>query len=139
EPGAMRALILPFAVLIVGVVAGMYVSGGILGGAWDVLTMLAEADVAIALNVGGIAALIIAAYYCIHYTKGNPEFKPRTKRRGAVRGAQSMLPAVLILLSACVVADLSSVLGRGEYLASVVESSSMTSVWLIPVLFVVAA
>ena len=139
EPGAMRALILPFAVLIVGVVAGMYISGGILGGAWDVLTTLAEADVAIALNVGGIAALIIAAYYCIHYTKGNPEFKPRTKRRGAVRGAQSMLPAVLILLSAWVLADLISVLGTGEYLASLVDSLSMPAVWLIPVLFVVAA
>ena len=110
EPGAMRALILPFAVLIVGVVAGMYISGGIIGSAWDVLTTLAEADVAIALNVGGIAALIIAAYYCIHYTKGNP-FTPRTKRRGAVRGAQSMLPAILILLSAWVLADLISVLG----------------------------
>src|SRR5699024_12467630 len=95
--------------------------------------------VAIALNVGGIAALILAAYYCIHYTKGNPEFTPRTKRRGAVRGAQSMLPALLILLSAWVLADLISALGTGEYLASVVDSLSMPVVSLIPVLLLVAA
>src|SRR5699024_12462113 len=100
---------------------------------------LAEADVAIALNVGGIAALIIAAYYCIHYTKGNPGFTPRTKRRGAVRGAQSMLPAILILLSAGVLADRISVLGTGEDLAWVGESLSMPVVWLLQVLVVVAA
>src|SRR5699024_6574478 len=40
EPGAMRALVLPFAILLVGVVAAMYVTGGILGGAWGVLDTL---------------------------------------------------------------------------------------------------
>src|SRR5699024_11702931 len=92
EPGAMRALVLPFVMLIVGVVAAMYVSGGILGESWGILDTLAAADVAIALNVGGIAALLIAAYYCIRYTKGNAEFTAGTKRSGTGHGAISMVP-----------------------------------------------
>ncbi len=138
EPGAMRALIIPFAMLIIGVVAGMYVTGGMLGESWSVLDTLEAADVAIALNVGGIAALIVAAYYCIRYTKGNPEFTAGTKRRGTVHGAKSMLPPVLILLFAWALADLISEMGTGEYLASVVEAVALPTVWLIPVLFVVA-
>lgn len=139
EPGAMRALILPFLVLFVGVIVGMYVSGGILGESWSVLDTLAAADVAIALNVGGLAALAVAAYYCIHYTKDNREFIPGTKRRGTLRGVQSMLPAVLILLFAWVLADLIAVMGTGEYLASLVEIMAIPAVWLIPALFLVAA
>lgn len=44
--GAMRALILPFLVLFVGVVIGMYVSGGIIGASWALLDTLENADVA---------------------------------------------------------------------------------------------
>src|SRR5699024_8791225 len=66
EVGGMWSLILPFALVLVGVVAGMYISRVIICGAWDVLTTLAEADVAIALNVGGIAAMFSASYYCIY-------------------------------------------------------------------------
>lgn len=139
HPGAMRALLIPFLILFIGVVVGMYVTGGILGESWGVLDTLAAADVAIALNVGGLVALAVAAYYCIHYTKDNTEFIPGTKRRGALRGAQSMLPAVLILLFAWVLADLISVMGTGEYLASLVEAMAIPAVWLIPALFLVAA
>ena len=138
EPGAMRALVLPFMILIIGVVAAMYVSGGILGESWGILDTLAAADVAIALNVGGVAALIVAAYYCIRYTKGNPEFTAGTKRRGTAHGAKSMLPAVLILLFAWTLGDLISEMGTGEFLASLVEAMSMSAVWLIPVMFVIA-
>lgn len=139
ESGAMRALLLPFLVLFVGVVVGMYVSGGILGGSWGVLETLAAADVGIALNVGGIAALLTAIYYCLRYTKDNVKFTPGARRRGTAHGAKSMLPAVLILLFAWVLGDLISTLGTGEYLASVVEALSVPTAWLIPALFVVAA
>lgn len=138
EPGAIRALVLPFIVLFVGVVAGMYVSGGILGDSWGVLATLASADVAIALNVGGVGALAVAVYYCLRYTKNNVKFTPGARRRGTWHGAKSMLPAIFILLFAWVLGDLISTLGTGQYLASVVESMSMPPVWLIPALFVVA-
>lgn len=139
EPGAMRALILPFVVLFIGVVAGMYVSGGILGGDWGILATLEAADVAIALNVGGIGALLVALYYCLRYTKDNVKFTPGARRRGTAHGAKSMVPAVLILLFAWVLGDLISTLGTGQYLASLVDAMSLPPVWLVPALFVVAA
>lgn len=137
--GAMRALILPFVVLFVGVVIGMYVSGGIIGDSWTLLDTLENTDVAMALNVGGIAALAVAGYYCARYTNGATEFRPGTRRRGIAHGAKSMLGAILILLFAWVLADLIDMLGTGEYLASVVEALAMPAVWLVPALFVVAA
>src|SRR5690625_93267 len=89
EPGAMRALLLPFIVLFVGVVVGMYVSGGILGGSWGILAALASADVAIALNVGGIAALLVAIYYCMRYTRNTKKFQPGTRRRSTTHGTST--------------------------------------------------
>lgn len=136
--GAMRALIMPFVVLFIGVVIGMYVSGGIVGDDWSVLATLANTDVAIALNVGGLAALAVAGCYCVRYTQGSAKFPTGTRRRGVAHGAKSMSGAVLILLFAWVLADLIGELGTGEYLASVVEALSMPAVWLVPALFVVA-
>src|SRR5690625_3485640 len=136
--GTMRALILPFVVLFVGVIVGMYVSGGIIGGSWALLDTLENTDVAIALNVGGVAAFIVALYYCLRYTKDNTKFPSGTRRRGVLYGAKSMLGAVLILLFAWVLGDLIGELGTGEYLASVVEALAMPAVWLVPALFVIA-
>lgn len=136
--GAMRALIMPFVVLFVGVVVGMYVSGGLIGGSWAILAALENTDVAIALNAGGIAALLVAGYYCLRYTKHSDKFPVGTRRRGVAHGAKSMLGAVLILLFAWVLADLIGELGTGEYLASVVEALAVPAVWLVPALFVVA-
>jgi len=136
--GTMRALIIPFVVLFVGVIVGMYVSGGVIGGSWTLLDTLENTDVAIALNVGGVAAFIVALYYCLRYTKDNTKFPSGTRRRGVLYGAKSMLGAVLILLFAWVLGDLIGELGTGEYLASVVEALVMPAVWLVPALFVIA-
>jgi len=136
--GTMRALIIPFVVLFVGVIVGMYVSGGVIGGSWTLLDTLENTDVAIALNVGGVAAFIVALYYCLRYTKDNTKFPSGTRRRGVLYGAKSMLGAVLILLFAWVLGDLIGELGTGEYLASVVEALAMPAVWLVPALFVIA-
>lgn len=139
EPGAMRALITPFLTLVVGVVVGMYVTGGLAAGGWGIIETLAESDVAVALTVGGLSALAVGFYYCKTYTRTNPLFVKGTCRRGVFAGAKSMVPAVLILLFAWTLADLIGVLGTGTYLASVVESLSIPAIWLIPVLFVIAA
>src|SRR5699024_2535011 len=69
---------------------------------------------------------------------GNPEFTAGTKRPGPAHGAKSKLPAVLILLFAWTPGDLISEMGTGEFLASLVEAMSMSAVWLIPVMFVIA-
>jgi Na+/H+ antiporter NhaC len=135
---AKRALILPFVVLFIGVVVGMYISGGLIGGSWSLLDTLENTDVAIALNVGGVAAFLVALYYCLRYTKNSPKFTSGTRRRGVLHGANSMSGAVLILLFAWVLGDLIGELGTGEYLASVVDALAMPAVWLIPALFIIA-
>lgn len=139
EPGARRALITPFVVLVVGVIAGMYISGSLAAGDWSITAALADSDVALALVIGGLAALAVAYYYCITYTKNDPQFDPGTCARGSWTGAKSMWPAVLILLFAWTLADMIGQLGTGAYLASIVEALSLSAIWLIPILFIIAS
>lgn len=50
-----------------------------------------------------------------------------------------MLPAIYILLLAWMLGSLISELGTGAYFASIVTSLSVTPIWLVPVLFLIAA
>ncbi|MDO5644645.1 MAG: Na+/H+ antiporter NhaC family protein [Dermabacter sp.] len=139
EPGAMRALIVPFALLVVGVIGGMLVTGMFAAGTADPVVAMAEANVALSLNVGGLAGLVAAAYYCVRYTWRNPEFTGAIRLRGALDGARSMLPAILILLLAWMLGAVIVDLGTGTYLASLVQSASVPPAWLIPLMFLIAA
>lgn len=138
EPGAMRALIVPFVILVGGVLAGIAWTGHAASGSWSVLDVLANTDVALSLNVGGVLGLVSAAYYYFHYTHEDPAFEIRTAAKGVVEGARSMLPAIEILLFAWMLGSLISSLGTGEYLGGLVESANVPAQWLIPMLFVVA-
>lgn len=139
QPGAMQALLVPFVVLVVGVIAGMYITGGLAAGSWGLLDVMAEADVALALFSGGMLALIVALIYCLVYTRNNPKFTDGARTRGVLGGANSMTPAIWILLFAWILADLIDQLGTGPYLAGVVDSMNIAAIWLVPVMFVVAA
>lgn len=139
EPGARRALITPFLTLVLGVVMGMYVTGGLAAGKWDLTSTLANSDVAVSLVFGGVAALGVAFYYAVHYTKDDPKFSTGSLTRGAVTGARSMWPAVLILLFAWTLADMIGSLGTGTYLASIVEAASVPAIWLVPIMFLIAS
>ncbi|MDU0349287.1 Na+/H+ antiporter NhaC family protein [Actinomyces sp. MRS3W] len=138
EPGAMRALIVPFAVLVAGVVGGILLTGHHASGSWSILDMLASTDVALALNVGGVLGLATAAFYYFHFTHEDPLFEAKTAARGVVEGTRSMLPAIEILLCAWMLGSLISELGTGAYLGSLVESTAVSARWLIPVLFLIA-
>ena len=134
----MRALIVPFVILVGGVLAGIAWTGHAASGSWSVLDVLANTDVALSLNVGGVLGLVSAAYYYFHYTHEDPAFEIRTAAKGVVEGARSMLPAIEILLFAWMLGSLISSLGTGEYLGGLVESANVPAQWLIPMLFVVA-
>lgn len=138
EPGAMKTLLVPFLALVVGVVGGMYVTGGLNAGDWALTSVLHEADVALSLFIGGTLALAIASYYTLKYTRDNPLFTPGTFRRGVWAGAKSMWPAVLILLFAWTLADMIGEMETGEFLGGVVQSMNVPAIWLVPVLFVIA-
>lgn len=139
EPGAKRALIVPFLVLVVGVVSGMLFTGWMSEGGSDAMAWLAATDVPVALNIGGLAGLATALYYYLRYTSKNPDFSLGVFWKGFIGGARSMLPAIYILLLAWMLGSLIGELGTGEYLGGIVASSSLPTHWLVPMLFLVAA
>lgn len=139
DRGTIRALAVPFAVLVVGVISGMYLTGARAADSWSALDAMANSDVAMALNIGGIAGLLIALIYCIRYTRHDEKFTAGVITRGSLEGAKSMLPAIYILLLAWMLGSLISELGTGAYFASIVTSLSVTPIWLVPVLFLIAA
>lgn len=138
EPGAKRALVIPFLLLVAGVLGGIVWTGYAAGGSWNVIDLLANTSVTDALLYGGILGLVAALYYYFRYTAQNPKFSGATFGKGIVEGLKSMLPAVYILLLAWVLGSLIGELGTGEYLGGLVESANMAPQWLIPVMFVLA-
>ncbi len=138
EPGAKRSLVVPFGLLVVGVVGGMVWTGYRAEGSWGVLAILGGADVTEALIYGAVLGLASALYYYVRYTTSNPKFGWSTLGRGVQGGLGSMLPAVYILLLAWMLGALIEALGTGEYLAGLVQSADLAPQWLVPLMFVMA-
>jgi tetracycline resistance efflux pump len=138
RPGAKRALFVPFALLVVGVLAGIVWTGHQASGSWDVVDILGATDTPAALLVGGAAGLLGAIYYYVRYTTPNPEFSGRHFGQGWVEGVRAMWPAVSILVLAWMLTGLIDQLGTGAYLGGLVEDSDLSPSWLVPVVFVVA-
>lgn len=138
HPGAKRALVIPFLLLVVGVISGIIWTGHTGSSSWDLMEIFAATDVSGALIWGGLAGLAAALYYYVRYTTSNPKFSVTTLGRGFWEGIKSMMPAVSILLLAWMLGDLIGQLGTGEYLGSLVESANLPAAWLIPLMFVLA-
>ncbi|MDE0547636.1 Na+/H+ antiporter NhaC family protein [Microbacterium sp. C7(2022)] len=139
EPGAKRAIIVPFLALVVGVFAGIVWTGVSASGSWSFVDILASTDTSAALMVGGLLGILSALYYYVRYTHSNPDFTWGTFWRGWRDGAKAMLPAVGILILAWMLGSLIDTLGTGAFLGELVESSNLAPAWLIPVVFVLAA
>jgi Na+/H+ antiporter NhaC len=139
RPGAKRALVVPFLLLVGGVLGGIVWTGYRAAGSWSVVDILAETDVGLALMAGGLLGLAGAIYYYVRDTASNPKFAGSTFGRGWAEGVKSMWPAVSILLLAWMLGSLIETLGTGEYLGQLVEGSSISAAWLVPVIFLLAA
>ncbi|QPK80596.1 Na+/H+ antiporter NhaC family protein [Schaalia sp. ZJ405] len=138
EPGAMRALIVPFVFLVVGVIGGIFATGWSASGSSNPIDMLASTDVAASLNYGGLLGLASSIYYYLRYTHADSRFSRRTFAKGAWEGARSMFPAIAILLCAWMLGSLISDLGTGAYLGSLVQAAHVSANWIVPLLFIVA-
>lgn len=138
EPGARRALIVPFVFLVVGVLAGIVITGHQASQSWSLLSILAETNVAVSLNIGGMSGLVAAIYYYVRYTHNDDDFTGRTFVHGVVEGGRSMIPAIEILLCAWVLGGLISQLGTGEYVGQLVQAANLPPMWLVPIMFVAA-
>lgn len=141
HPGARRALVVPFVVLIVGVLAGIVWTG------WratqeefgfDWIEILAATDVSMALLIGGLLGLAVAIFYYLRYTTSNPRFAGSTFGRAWYEGLKSMAPAVAILLLAWMLGDLIEQLGTGGFIGEQVSGLNISPVWLIPLIFLAA-
>ncbi len=139
RPGAKRALVVPFGLLVLGVLGGIAVTGRLGAGSWSPIDILAETDVTLSLLVGGGLGLLGSIYYYARDTASNPKFGRSTFGRGWVEGVKSMWPAVSILLLAWMLGSLIGALGTGEYLGGLVEQSSISPSWLVPTVFLIAA
>lgn len=138
RPGAKRALIVPFIVLVVGVVGAMFFTGWMASGETSLMGMLANTVVADALVIGALIGLASALYYYYRNTRGNKAFEPTTIAVGSLEGAKSMLPAIYILIAAWMLGDIVGQLGTGEYLGGLVTDAGISDAWLVPIMFVVA-
>ncbi|CAN5584956.1 Na+/H+ antiporter NhaC family protein [soil metagenome] len=141
ESGAMRALIVPFLALVVGVLGGIVYTGytGADTPSWAPLDIMANTDVTEALIYGAVLGFGTAFYYYMRFTLNDPKFSGSTLGRGLVEGIKSMLPAVYILLLAWMLGSLIGKLGTWDYLGGLVESANMEPQWLLPVMFVMAS
>lgn len=138
RPGAKRALVVPFGLLVLGVLGGIAVTGRLGAGSWSPIDVLAETDVTLSLIVGGTLGLLASIYYYARDTSSNPKFGRSTFGRGWLEGLRSMWPAVSILLLAWMLGSLIGALGTGDYLGGLVEGSSISASWLIPTVFLLA-
>ncbi|MEJ1154772.1 Na+/H+ antiporter NhaC family protein [Microbacterium marmarense] len=139
EPGAKRAIIVPFVALVIGVLIGIMWTGYQSTGSWDAVEILAATDPSTALIFGGLLGLICAIYYYVRYTSENPKFGWHTFGQGWIGGVKAMSPAIGILVFAWMLGGLIDSLGTGVFLGDLVESSSLPAAWLIPIVFVIAA
>jgi tetracycline resistance efflux pump len=139
RPGAKLALLMPFVLLVVGVLGGIVWTGQRAAGSWSIVDILASTDVTFALIVGGVLGLGASLYYYVRDTSENPKFGASTFGRGWVEGVKSMMPAVSILILAWMLGALIETLGTGEYLAGLIEDSAITPSWLVPIVFLLAA
>ncbi|AZA14535.1 Na+/H+ antiporter NhaC family protein [Corynebacterium choanae] len=138
NPGQIRALIIPFIVLVVGVIGSMIITGGITGDSWSLLDVFANTLVNESLIIGGTAGFIAAVVCYLAATKANPEFTSQVMVKGSLDGAKSMVPAIAILLLAWTLGTLIGELGTGEYLAGLVTGANVSVNWLIPLMFLIA-
>lgn len=138
EPGAKRALVIPFVMLVIGVLAGIVWTGYAAEGSWSLISIFANTDVSQALIWGGVLGLAAALYYYFRYTSADSRFDASALGQGFWEGIKSMWPAVSILLLAWMLGDLIDQLGTGEYLGGLVESANIAPAWLIPLMFVLA-
>jgi Na+/H+ antiporter NhaC len=137
EKGTVYDLVVPVAFLVVFAVLAMLWSGGY----WDgegksLFDAFGDTDAGFALALGGFGALIIAFFQYV--PRKLISFKDFFTSLGM--GFKSMVPAIIILTLAWTISGICRYkLNTGDYVASVVEASSMP-IMLIPlIMFIVSA
>lgn len=136
--GKISDLLVPIIILFIATIGFIYWSG-LKNTESDssLIEVFGEADVSLALLLGGLTALIITFIFFIrHITK--KELSGKDFMQGVVQGSQSMIGAIFILIFAWAISDLIDELGTGVYLAEVIKNSSLPFALLPFILFIMA-
>ncbi|MFD1708638.1 Na+/H+ antiporter NhaC family protein [Siminovitchia sediminis] len=104
----------------------------------SLMEIFGNADVSLALVLGGIFALLIAVALFFRQKAVNKSINVSHLLKGIRAGMASMLPAVLILIFAWIMITLIEDLGTGEYLGNAAAHSQLNIAFLPVILFIVA-
>ncbi|GGC81542.1 tetracycline efflux Na+/H+ antiporter family transporter Tet(35) [Thalassobacillus devorans] len=132
--GRIYHLLVPIAVLILGTVSAMVVTGiQNTDGSATLLSIFENTDVNISLFTGGLLSVIGAALLYVSQPG------PKSKITNVLwEGTKAMLPAIYILVFAWMIGTVIDQLGTGEYLANLVEQASISPAFLPFLIFLVS-
>lgn len=102
------------------------------------MDIFGNADVALALIIGGLFGLVVAAILFLRQKSINPSMDAKLLFKGIRVGMQSMLPAVMILVFAWAIITLIEDLGTGVFLGNLVANSQLNISFLPVIMFAVA-
>ena len=136
--GRVMDLVLPIISLVVVTLAMMIWTGYRIGGSSSIWTIFENTDVPLSLMVGGIAGTVLATILYISRMGKNNTASYSLLGKGLISGAQSMMPAILILIFAWALSHLIGVLETGPFLSEVVEKANIPVNFLPAILFILA-
>ena len=132
--GRVFDLIIPIAFLIVSCVFALVYNGGILSGT-SFIEAFSGTDATVALPWGGLVALIAT----IIYLSIRKVVSFKESMESIPKGFIAMVPAILILLFATALKNITGVLGAAEYIHDLMETIPPALVKLLPaIIFLVA-
>lgn len=127
EKGRVIDLLLPVAVLIVTCVIYMIYTGGFFSGA-DLITAFSQCDASLGLCMGALVTLGFSVAF--YYLRGLMNFKALMDC--IATGFKSMVPALLILIFAWSLSEITVKLGVNEFVAGVFAGSASGLHFLLP-------
>ena len=125
--GKVIDLVLPVVVLIVTCVAYMLYTGGFFRGI-DLITAFADCNASLGLCMGALVTLGFSIIY--YYLRGLMDFKELMDC--VATGFKSMVPALLILIFAWSLSEITVLLGVNEFVAGVFSGGASGFAFLLP-------
>lgn len=125
--GKVIDLILPVALLIVTCVIYMIYTGGFFSGV-DLITAFANCDASLGLCMGALVTLAFSIAY--YYLRGLMTFKELMD--SIATGFKSMVPALLILIFAWSLSEITVLLGVNDFVAGIFAGSASKLYFLLP-------
>jgi len=119
EKGKVIDLVIPVVFLIISCVIGMIYTGGFFSGT-DFITAFSDSDASVGLALGGAAALVFSVLYFV--IRRTMKFKDIME--SLPDGFKAMVPAILILVCAWSLKNMTDSLGAKIFISQLVEGSA---------------